>query len=209
MNTLDISTAYKSYYKASEHPEVVEISQASYASILGKGSPGTDDFYEKKKEIRNLVEGLQNRYRETEKAFTSTIVEIFYWYDEQQTGFINIGEFYSKVDLNLLHYRIAIRIPEYVSEKDIQEVAQHSVTEKFVSSFERFTYTAGKSVQLLHLGALAGELETLPVLEHFASERGLIKSDMHHEIHLVNFERGENQTHLQTILRDPVKDKIG
>jgi hypothetical protein len=208
MNKLDILTAYESYYKASEQPEVVEISEASYASILGKGSPGTGDFYEKKKEIKNLMEGLQNRYSETQKAFTNSVIEIFYWYDEQQTGFINIGEFYSKVDLNLLHYRIAIRIPNYVSEKDIQEVAQDTVTEKFVSSFERFTYTAGKSVQLLHLGALAGELETLPVLQQFASEKGLIKSGMHHEIHLVNFERGQNQAHLQTILRDPVTEII-
>lgn len=203
MKKLDIQKEYESYYKASEYPEVVEISEASYASILGKGSPGTDDFYEKKKEIKDLMGGLQNRYSETDKAFTSSVIEIFYWYDEQQTGFVNIGEFYSKVDLNLLHYRIAVRIPNYVSEKDMQEVAQNSV-----SRFKRFTYTAGKSVQLLHLGALIGELETLPVLQQFASEKGLIKSGMHHEIHLVNFERGQNQAHLQTILRDPVTEII-
>lgn len=110
MNKLDIRKEYESYYKANEYPEVVEIFEASYVSILGNGSPGTDDFYEKKKELKVLLEGIENRYSETEKSFTSSVVEIFYWYDEQQTGFVNIGEFYTKVDLSLLHYRIAIRI---------------------------------------------------------------------------------------------------
>ena len=204
MNKLDIRKEYESYYKANKYPEVVEISEASYVSILGNGSPGTDDFYEKKKELKVLLEGIEKRYSETEKSFTSTVVEIFYWYDEQQTGFVNIGEFYTKVDLNLLHYRIAIRIPKYVSEKDIRDVAQESLSKKFATRFEHFTYTAGKSVQLLHLGPFAGELKTLPVLQDFASEKGLIKSGMHHEIHLVNFEPGQSQAHLQTILRDPV-----
>src|SRR5688500_4311716 len=119
---MDIQKEYKSYYTASEQPEVVAIPEVSFVSILGNGSPGTEVFYEKKKEIRTLMEGLQNKYRETEQAFISPVVEIFYWYDERQTGFVNIGEFYTKVDLNLLQYRIAIRIPDYISEKDIREV---------------------------------------------------------------------------------------
>lgn len=117
MNKLDIRKEYESYYKANEYPEVVEIFEASYVSILGNGSPGTDDFYEKKKELKVLLEGIENRYSETEKSFTSSVVEIFYWYDEQQTGFVNIGEFYTKVDLSLLHYRIAIRIQSMCPNK--------------------------------------------------------------------------------------------
>jgi hypothetical protein len=208
MDMLNLQEQYKQYYTASEEPEVVEIDEASYVSILGKGSPGTDAFYEKKYEIKRLVAQLEKRFSETEKAFRNSVVEIFYWYNENETGFINIGEFYSKVSLNLLRYRIVIRVPGYVSEKDIQAAAIESVNRKYANAFEKFTYTSGKSVQLLHVGPLAGELETLPLLEQFASGRGLKKAGMHHEIHLVNFERGENQSHLQTILRDPVTELI-
>ncbi|MCC9168879.1 hypothetical protein [Pontibacter harenae] len=59
-------------------------------------------------------------------------------------------------------------------------------------------------MQLLHAGPFAEELETLPLLQEFATANGLIKSGMHHEIHLVNFEKGQSQAHLRTILRDPV-----
>ena len=44
MNKLDIQKEYKSYYAAREQPEVVEITEANYVSILGKGSPGTDSL---------------------------------------------------------------------------------------------------------------------------------------------------------------------
>ena len=207
MNILNLKDKYRSYYSASKQPEVVEISEATYISILGGGSPGTAVFYEKKKAVLDFVRGMQKLYAGTEKAFFSEIVEIFYWFNEERTGFVDIGNFYTTIDLDLLHYRIAIRIPDYVSEKDIQETVQLSKTNPFVNNFELFKYKAVKSVQLLHLGPLAGELETLPVLQDFATEKGFKKSGMHHEIHLVNFESGQRQENLKTILRDPVVER--
>lgn len=204
MNPIDLQQKYSSYYTAGESPEVVEIPEVSYVSILGEGSPGTAAFYEKKKAIKDFVSRLQEKYGGTEQAFISQVVEIFYWFDEEQTGFVDIGGFYTTVNLDQLHYRIAIRIPEYVSDKDIQEIAQRSAENPFFKDFERFTYTAGKCVQLLHAGPFAGELETLPLLQRFATANGLVKSGMHHEIHVVNFEKGQSQAHLRTILRDPV-----
>src|SRR5690606_28399035 len=148
----DLQKKYKSYYTASEQPELVDISEANYVSILGDGSPGTDIFYEKKNAILQFVVELQKQYAETEQAFSSSIVEIFYWFDEEENGFVDIGNFYTTVDLDLLQYRIAIRIPEYITEQTIQTVAKASAKNLFANDFERFTYTAGSCVQLLHVG---------------------------------------------------------
>lgn len=204
MNPIDLQQKYSSYYTAGDSPEVVNIAEVSYVSILGGGSPGTAAFYAKKKAVKDFVCQLQKKYEGTEQAFISQVVEIFYWYDEEQTGFVDIGEFYTTVDLNQLHYRIAIRIPDFVSDKVIKEVAHRSADNPFSRDVEHFTYTAGKCVQLLHTGPFAGELEILPLLQQFATANGWIKSGMHHEIHLVNFEKGQSQAHLRTILRDPV-----
>lgn len=204
MNTIDLQEKYNNYYTASEQPESVYIHEATYVSILGDGSPGTTAFYEKKKAILHFVEMLQSQYAGTEKAFTSGIVEIFYWFEEEQNDLINIGNFYTTIDLDLLRYRVAIRIPEYITRDTIEALAQGVAAHSSAKDFERFVYTAGECVQVLHVGPLAGELETLPLLQQFATANGLIKSGMHHEIHLVNFERGQNQSHLRTILRDPV-----
>lgn len=203
---MNIQQQYTDYYTASSKPEIVEISKANYISILGSGSPGTDIFYTKKKAIAAFTEAVSSSLAGTDKAFTSNIVEIFYWFDEDKVGYIDIGNFYTTVDLGLLKYRIAIRIPEFISDEQIKAVAGQRQDIPFADAFEHFEYTAGKSVQLLHRGPFAGELETLPVLQRFATANGLKKTGMHHEIHLVNFEKGQSQAHLQTILRDPVSE---
>ena len=204
MNNLDILQKYKSYYTAKEQPEIVEIEEASYVSILGKGSPGTAIFYEKKKAIAAFVTVLEKNHAETDSAFRSSIVEIFYWFDEENVGFVDIGNFYTTVDLDLLHYRMAIRIPESITGEEIRQVAEKRQDIAFAKDVEHFTYAAGTCVQLLHVGPFAGELKTLPVLQQFATDHGFRKSGMHHEIHLTPFEIGQSQAHLQTILRDPV-----
>jgi len=201
---MNIYEEYKNYFTAKEKPEVVHIDQASYVSILGKGSPGTSVFYEKKAAVKEFTVALEKRSALTDHAFTSRIVEIFYWFDQQNVGFVDIGRFYTTVDLDLLRYRISIRIPDFVTSEAIAQTAQQRQDIPFVNDFEHFTYTAGTCVQLLHTGPFAGELQTLPVLQQFATDNGFKKSGMHHEIHLTNFEVGESQAHLQTILRDPV-----
>ena len=204
MNIIDLQEKYKNYYTASEQPELAYIPEATYVSILGNGRPGTIAFYQKKKAILHFVEKLESQYEGTDYAFTSGIVEIFYWFEEEQNDLVNIGNFYTTIDLDLLHYRIAIRIPEYITRDTIEALAQGVEAHSSTKDFERFVYTAGECVQVLHVGPLAGELETLPLLQQYATANGLTKSGIHHEIHLVNFERGQNQLHLRTILRDPV-----
>jgi len=201
---MDISNEYKNYFTAKQLPEVVKIGQASYVSILGTGSPGTVVFYEKKKAINEFLTALVQTYAETDLAFLSDIVEIFYWFDEEKVGYVDIGNFYTTVDLALLRYRIAIRIPEFITSKVIEQIAKQRPDISFAKNFEHFTYTAGTCVQILHKGPFAEELKTLPVLQKFATENGLKKAGMHHEIHLTHFELGQSQEHLQTILRDPV-----
>jgi len=203
MHTIDLPNELSSYYSAKTQPEIVQFGELNYLSIPGSGSPGTTTFYQKKKAILEFVSQLQNQFKGTEKAFKNNIVEIFYWFDAKE-GHVDIGDFYTKVDLSLLHYRIAVLIPEFVTEDDIKVTAQKSSTIAFATEFEHFTYNAGKCVQVMHLGPFAGELETLPKLQDFATLNNLVKSGMHHEIHLIHFEYGQSQEHLKTILRDPV-----
>ena len=204
----DLKQQYQSYFTAKVQPEVVNIGQANYVSILGEGSPGTSIFYKKKKAIKEVVTALEDKHAGTNSAFVNNIVEIFYWFDEETVGYVDIGRFYTTVDLNLLHYRIAIRIPDYITNDEIKLVSSRIRHTEFSEHFELFSYEAGTSVQLLHQGPFAGELKTLPVLQRFATKHGYKRSGMHHEIHLTNFEPGESQAHLQTILRDPVTKQL-
>lgn len=204
MDIIDMANKYSGYYSASTEPEIVEIGRMNYLSILGSGSPGTPIFYEKKKAIIDFLQQLQKEFTQKEKAFKSDIVEIFYWFDEKE-GFVDIGDFYTTLSLDILKYRIAVVIPDFITAQNIEVTAENHKEIPFASQFETFDYNAGKCVQLMHLGPFAGELVTLPILQNFASESGLRKSGMHHEIHITYFEKGQSQANMQTILRDPVQ----
>ena len=200
---MDLTQKYPTYYAASDSPEIIILENAHYLSILGKGSPGTDIFYEKKAAIKSFMANLQSQVEATDKEFKSSIIEIFYWYDKKE-GFVDIGNFYTTFSLDLLNYRITMRIPENITQKDISETAENFPFIPFANEFERFSYTAGKCVQLMHSGPFIDELKTLPLLQTFATDNALVNVGMHHEIHLTPFEKGQDQTHLKTILRDAV-----
>ncbi len=199
-----IKEQFKPYFTASEKPEVVEIETANYISILGNGSPGTNLFYEKKHAIKVWAAALSKHFAATDKAFESDIVEIFYWFDEDEVGYVDIGNFYTTVDLSLLQYRIVVRIPDSITAEEVNAFAKENASLPFAEELAHYSYTAGKSVQLLHKGPFANELDTLPILQKFATENGYKKHGMHHEIHITHFEKGQSQMHLKTILRDPV-----
>lgn len=59
---MNILNEYKDYFSANEKPEVLEIVQGNYISILGEGSPGTAIFYTKKAAIILLTEGQIHHY---------------------------------------------------------------------------------------------------------------------------------------------------
>lgn len=203
MRIFNTITEYKDYFTASTVPEVIDVPSASYVTIEGHGSPGTNSFYDKKSALKSFVKEIQSAFSKTDKAFSGNSIEIFYWFDENKFGYVNIGDFYTSVPLEFLHYRIAVRLPGFITKSDIREITQKS-SNSFAGEYSYFTYTAGKCVQVLHLGPFAGELETLPLLEEFATSKGLKKSGMHHEIHLNDFEKGQSQEYFQTILRDSV-----
>lgn len=207
MKKVRILERYAVYFSASQEPELVDVQTGIYLSLRGPGSPGTDEFYQKKKALNLAVHQLQEAFAGTDGCFEPGVLEIFYWFDESVTGFIDIGEFYTKANLDDLQYRMAIKIPEYIYATDIDAVLAKDTNANisFFKDMSRYEYTAGISVQVMHSGPFAGELQTLPKLQRFAESVGYRKNGMHHEIHLTDFNRGDDQTYLKTILRDPVK----
>ncbi|MEV0195242.1 hypothetical protein [Nonomuraea sp. NPDC050691] len=63
------------------------------------------------------------------------------------------------------------------------------------------TYTEGRCVEALHVGAFSEEYVTLKVMEEFMAERGLVPNGPHHEVYLTPWEEPEPRT----VLRQPVR----
>ncbi len=134
-------------------------------------------------------------------------MEALYWHDEK-FGFINISEIFSKVSVSELEYRLLIRIPDYVTKKDvIKAIKTTAAQNKMADEVELFERSEGKYVQVLHLGAFENEGDSLTKMEDYIKPLKLIKAGQHHEIYLVNFTKEKESSKYVTILREQVKDK--
>jgi len=56
---LDLTKEYKSYYTAKIVPEIVEVEEARFLTIEGKGAPGGDEFQAKIGALYSLAYGIK------------------------------------------------------------------------------------------------------------------------------------------------------
>lgn len=71
---------------AADEPELVRAPAVNYASVLGSGPPGTDEFYRKKALIGDIARQLGGG--------PTPVIEIQYWYPEGSIP-VEITDFYS------------------------------------------------------------------------------------------------------------------
>ena len=183
---------------ATAEPELVRAPTVTYASVLGAGAPGTDEFYRKKAFVADLA-------RELSTGGADPVVEIQYWYPEGSAP-VDIADFYSVNPVHALEYRVLALVPDGTST-DALSVARSvaaSPSDRATDVVELFSVPEHDVVQVMHRGPFADEFATLARLGGFAQDRGVRRDGPHHELHLDGFTRQTPQDTLRTILRDPV-----
>ena len=185
------------HFHASDDPEFVRTPSVTYASILGAGSPGTDEFYRKKVLVSDIARQLGNG--------TTPVIEIQYWYPEGSVP-VEIADFYSVNPVSSLRYRVLAAIPDNTTAEALNAVRTRaaSPSARAIDSLELFTVPEHDVVQVMHHGPFAEEFGTLARLGQFAWTQEKHRSGPHHELHLDSFARETPQDTLRTILRDPV-----
>jgi len=183
---------------AADEPELVIAPAVHYVSIEGSGSPGTDEFYRKKRILTAIARILQ-------KSEAEPAIELQYWYPEDSAK-VGIADFYSVNPIPSLQYRVLAALSDEVTAEEVAD-ARATITDvdnhesDIVSPYSTPEYLA---VQVMHHGPFAEEFGTLERLEALARSYNLQRNGPHLEIHLDAFERDTDQTPLRTILRDPV-----
>ncbi|MDB5153295.1 MAG: hypothetical protein JWR54_2046 [Mucilaginibacter sp.] len=205
MKKLDIPEYYPHYYTATDHPERIDVENANFISILGKGSFMEEIFYQRIALLKQATQAVIDLFQDSGKGFELSVLEGLYWNDEKY-GQHSISHVFDTGPLSELNYRLMIRLPEYVTLRHIAAAKDtldpiHKDLSKGIAFFE---YQEGNCIQMLHKGPFIYEFETLGKLEQFAEENTLSKRGIHHEIYLVDFTTGGSQENLKTILREPV-----
>jgi len=199
MPKLDLAKKYKPYYRAGKKPEIVELGEANYLAIEGKGEPAGEIFVSKVEALYPLAYGIKNICKEKNNDFGVPKLEGLWWVEGNSPAL--------EVPRSEWHWKLLIRMPEFVTRKMILSV-QPEVTKKKKNdlireiSFEKIA--EDKCVQIMHIGPYSTEPETIKILMEFMDKNGLFVNGLHHEIYLSDPRKTE-PSKMKTLIRYPVK----
>jgi hypothetical protein len=207
MDKLDLTKKYKTYFTAKTKPELVTIEQAHFLSIQGKGDPSGQPFANRIQALYATAYVIKFIYKARNSDFTVSKLEGLWWFDESRFPGTNMETAATAVPRSEWEYRLLIRMPEFVTAQDVETAAETAMNKKNIplaAEVTYFTMSEGKSVQMLHVGPFATELETLKQIGAFCDANKLARNGLHHEIYLSDFRKTAPEK-LKTILREPVK----
>lgn len=207
MEKLDLTKKYKSYYTAKTKPETVDIDDAQYLSIIGKGDPSDKLFAENIEALYSVAYTIKFSFKALNKDFVVAKLEGLWWYDENKYKNVGIVDSPKQIPRSEWEYRLLIRMPDFVNKIDINDAIKIVIDKKWIQKaklIELFKMTEGKVVQMLHVGPFDKEQETLQVMTEYIKENKFSRNGLHHEIYLSDFRKTESSK-LKTILREPIK----
>jgi len=197
---LDLYKLHKSDYTAKRAPAIVDVAEARYLAIDGRGEPGGPDF----QSGIGALYGVAFTVKMTRKMagrgdYAVCKLEAQWWHDG--------GDDLSRVPKSEWRWRMMIRTPDFVEPPELERAARKLVEKNKGEAVSRVwleTIAEGRCVQVLHVGPYDREHETIEAMRAFAEERGLAFHGLHHEIYLSDPRRVE-PSRLKTILRRPVR----
>lgn len=206
MEKLDLKKKFKTYYTASKKPEIRDIEAARYLSISGKGDPNGEVYAEKVQALFSVAYALKFACKEDGKDFVVPKLEGLWWFDDEKYGKVTLGEAPKIIPRSEWHWRMMIRMPEFVQAHDLAATIEKVVEKKQLNlarEVEWFTTSPERVVQILHVGPFEREPETLRILQQFVEAHGFQKAGHHHEIYLTDIKRVDPEK-WRTILREPI-----
>ncbi len=200
----DFKTEFPELYDAREEPSIVEVNEAKYFMVDGKGDPNGPGALN---EVMSLLYGAS--YTLKMKILKKDAPEKDYvvppseglWWIEGMVGW--------SMEREKWVYTIMLRIPDFVTDEEIKRALELFKITKNPSGFDRLyvnTYKEGLCVQNLHLGPYVNELKTIEIMKKYANEKGYDFSGKHHEIYLSDPRKVE-PSKLKTIIREPIAKK--
>ncbi|RFS15637.1 GyrI-like domain-containing protein [Emticicia sp. C21] len=207
MEKLDLGKQYKAYYIATTTPALVEIEAAKYLSIVGKGDPSGEEYAATLQALYATAYGVKFWYKAQKQDFVVAKLEGLWWFDEAKYKDIPMADSPTQIPRSEWHFRMLIRMPEYVTIKAVQQIAEEVTAKKQIAlarQVELYEMQEGKCVQMLHIGPFDKEPESLQQIMQFSEAHQLQRNGLHHEIYLSDFRKTVPEK-LKTILREPVK----
>ena len=204
----DFKKEYKEFYLPKNKPALVTIPPMNYIAVRGKGDPNQEGGAYKAAVgvLYALAYTLKMSYKTGHAidGFFEYVVpplEGFWW---SESGAVNFR------DKATFQWISAIRLPDFVGEKDFRWAVEEASRKKKLDCSAAFFYRMeeGLCVQMMHLGPYDNEPASLAAMDAFARENGcepdITETRRHHEIYLSD-PRKAPQEKWKTVLRQPIR----
>jgi len=198
---LDLYREHKSEYVTPKKPVLVEVGLAQYLAVSGEGAPASKEFQSAVGALYSVAFTVKMTRKFAGLGdYKVANLEGLWWIDKKDANFLSVPP-------ERWRWKLLIRVPEFVTARDLDEAKESLRKKKKPPEFEEVTLETireGLCVQVLHVGPYATEPETVRAMENLAAENGLAFHEFHHEIYLSDPRRVPAEK-LRTILRHPVK----
>ena len=209
----DFKREYKEFYLPKNRPEIVDVPRANYIAVRGKGDPNEEGgAYQRAIGVLYAVAyTLKMSYKTDYKieGFVEYVVpplEGFWWRDS--------ADGMDDSDKSQFHWISAIRLPDFISEKDFEWAVKAAAQKKKIdcSAAEFFTVDEGLCVQMMHLGPFDDEPATVARMDAYLEAHGyandLNAERLHHEIYLSDARKVAPEK-WKTVVRHPIRKAHG
>lgn len=204
----DFKKEYKEFYLPARRPAIVTVPAMNYLAVRGCGNPNEEGGAYKKsiEQLYGIAYTLKMSYMgdyriEGYFAYVVPPLEGLWW---AENGKLDLA------DKNDLRFISMIRLPDFVTEKDVQWAIGEATRKKKAdfSCVEFFRYDEGLCVQCMHVGPYDDEPATIKAMTDHAESQGYrLDTDglrRHHEIYLSD-PRKTAPEKLKTVIRCPIR----
>ena len=199
MEKTDLLKQDKEYYSAKNKPEIKEFDELKFLTIIGKGEPAGIEFTKAIEASYPLAYGIKKIYKNQEMDFAVPKLEGLWWVNSEENAL--------EVPKSEWHWKLLIRIPDFVISKEFEKAKTEVIKKKGIEKIYEIAFekiTEGKCIQIMHIGPYSTEPETIKQMKEFMKQNGLVENGLHHEIYISD-PRKTIPEKMKTILRQPVK----
>lgn len=202
MSKTDLRKELKHLYSAKKKPQILEIPEGKFLTILGKGHPSEPEYSEAMMALYSSVYTLKFKYKDEGLDYSIMPLEGLWWIED------GIFDAQNPAPGEKWRWKSMIRVPDFVTEKALNTTIEDLVEKKGekVREVKLETFHEGLSAQILHKGPYSEEEPTITALHEWVDENGYQLRNDHHEIYMNNPQRTKPEN-LKTIIRHPVEKK--
>jgi len=199
---LDLKKELKLYYSSSLEPNIIEIPEAKFLTIIGRGEPGGESYQKALNALYSVAYTIKFKAKANGKNFTVMGLEGLWWLDEPNKSFLEVPR-------EEWNWKSTIRQPNFITSELFSESKKKAEEKKGILEIDEINlenFHEGLSAQIMHIGSYSEEERTIRILHEFIKENDYNIRGNHHEIYLSDPRRVKPERN-KTIIRQPIEKK--